>query len=342
MYNETIKYFNKCKFNKIKFNLDFIKVRKHIKEDKDNIRKRNKIPSQVLDYAIKDACAMMKSAITNQKNGNIKNFRLRYIKFNKNIHNLTLTKQCFTDKYFICKSVIKDKIFNKSKFNYKNINSDSKLLYNSKKNEFSLLVPLTKQVNINNKENYISLDAGLRTFLTGISNDEIYEIGTNVNNVLHKYVNKIHKYNNLLKSNECRNPNKVKKLLNSNKLKLKNKINDMHWKSINYLTNGFKNIVIGNWSTKQCVKNGVSKLNNLTKDKLMNLNYYVFLQRLQYKCNSKHNNLIITNEAYTSKCCSNCGTANNIGASKIYKCDSCFLNIDRDVNSCKNILCSVI
>lgn len=342
MYNETIKYFNKCKFDKVHLKTDFKHIRTYIlKAIKDKIREKNNVPSQSLDYAIKDACAMLKSALSNKKAGHIKHFRLRYIKNTKSIHNFTLTKQTFKDNFYICKNVLKEPILNKSNFDYKQINCDSKLIYNKLKDEFILLVPEKQKVKELNNDKFICIDAGLRTFLTSINNNEIIELGTNVNDYLKKDIERIHKYVNLYNSNECKNPIKVKKLINSLRIKLKNRIDDMHWKSINYLTT-HKHIVIGNWSTKQCVNKRKSVLNGLTKDKLMNLNYYTFLQRLQYKCNTKKINLIITNEAYTSKTCSCCGNYKNIGASKTYKCDNCNLEIDRDINSCKNILFSCL
>jgi putative transposase len=342
MYNETIKYFNKCRFEKQDFKTDFKNIRTYIlKAKKEEIMKKNKAPSHSLDYAIKDACAMMKSAISNKQNGHIKHFRLRYIKDTKNVNTFTFEKTCFSDKFYICKKTLKSPILNKSNYDYKKINCDSKLIYNKIKDEFTLLVPEKQKIIENENNKFITIDAGLRTFLTCLNNDTIIELGTNVNEYLENNIERIHKYVNLLNSNKCNKPTKIKKLINSIRLKVKHRIDDVHWKSINYLNN-HKHIVIGNWSTKRCVNKKKSVLNGLTKDKLMYLNYYVFLQRLTYKCNTKKNNLIITNEAYTSKTCSRCGTSQNIGASKIYNCKECNLIIDRDINSCKNILFSCL
>ena len=49
--------------------------------------------------------------------------------------------------------------------------------------------------------------------------------------------------------------------------------------------------------------------------------------------------VIICNEAYTSKTCSNCGFINpELKGDKVYNCKICKLSIDRDINGARNIL----
>jgi putative transposase len=58
-----------------------------------------------------------------------------------------------------------------------------------------------------------------------------------------------------------------------------------------------------------------------------------------YKCNLQRIGYAEIDEAYTSKTCSNCGFMNdNLGASKIFKCNICELKIDRDCNGARNIM----
>lgn len=67
-----------------------------------------------------------------------------------------------------------------------------------------------------------------------------------------------------------------------------------------------------------------------------------FRNRLQYKCKRNVITYKLVDEYYTSKLCSNCGGYNDIGSSKKYKCNCCENNIDRDINSAKNIYMQVL
>ena len=97
-------------------------------------------------------------------------------------------------------------------------------------------------------------------------------------------------------------------------------------------------IIIGNWSTKNCISKKGS-LNKMLKRVCNSLRYFDFLNKLIYKSNYNNISLKIQNESYTSKLCSKCGTINNnLGSKKIFNCNSCNMKYDRDMNACRNIL----
>ncbi len=194
----------------------------------------------------------------------------------------------------------------------------------------------------------------VRTFLTCLTDNSIIEIGTNVNEYLKNNITSIERYEKLLKMKNIPMKTELKnfKVLQTRKYfkqklialreRQKNKIEDMHWKTINYITKNYKNIVIGNWSTKQCISNNTSILRPLQKKELSALRFYQFLQRLEFKSTIRNNNLMKVEEHYTSKLCSNCAFKNDIGGLKIYNCKNCKCQYDRDINSSKNILCKVL
>ena len=68
------------------------------------------------------------------------------------------------------------------------------------------------------------------------------------------------------------------------------------------------------------------------------MKFYLFKQRLLSKAEEKRKKVILVNESYTSKTCSNCGTISNPGKSKIYECKKCKKKVGRDINAAKNIL----
>jgi len=72
---------------------------------------------------------------------------------------------------------------------------------------------------------------------------------------------------------------------------------------------------------------------------MQTLSFYRFDEKLKSLCERRGNNLYIVDESYTFKTCGRCGNLHNsLGGSKIYKCASCSLNIDIDINGARNIL----
>ena len=112
-------------------------------------------------------------------------------------------------------------------------------------------------------------------------------------------------------------------------------ISDMHWKTINYLTNNYKTLLIGNLSTKNIVE---KELSPITK-RLANIyRLYQFKQKLKYKCKYLNISYKEVDEAYTSKSCCKCATINNnLNGNEIFECKKCKLKIDRDINGSINI-----
>ena len=68
------------------------------------------------------------------------------------------------------------------------------------------------------------------------------------------------------------------------------------------------------------------------------MRHYQFRQRLIQKAREAGKVLLVVDEAYTSKTCSQCGHQNNsLGSSKVFRCP-CGSVMDRDANAAKNIL----
>ena len=226
--------------------------------------------------------------------------------------------------------------YNGSEVELCNINSDIKINYNKLTNEYTLLIPIkvSNKTTENKNHNLISLDPGLRTFMTGVSEDGFVKIGDKVN----EYIgNSIYRLNNI-KSNELIK-NKIKKkneiIINR---KISNKIDDLHWKTINYLVQNYTTILLGDMSAKDIVKKNNSVLNNIQKVACLRTRYYEFRMKLEYKCKLNNVNYKLVDESYTSKTCSYCGNIkDNLRDAKIYNCNLCGITIDRDVNGSRNI-----
>jgi len=348
MYNVVIYYFNNLKWKTDNITINFRNVRKiHVSE-----KKKYNAPSHVLDGAIKLACASFKSATTNKDRKHIKSFNLKPIKLTKKSKVIDI-EQCYFQDEYIFKRFLKTKIPNSENYKYSNIKCDSKLHYDVTKDRFTLLIPIKIKIEQVATENQISIDMGERTFITGLTDNKIIEIGTDISKQLEKQLLRIDKYNTIIDNNKnitiksifdrllCKKQTRnqqLKKRIKSIRLKMRNQIKDVQWKIVDYLTKTYKNITIGNWSTKGCIKNGISKIGKLKKRILNSLSVYKFKEKLKYKSEARGINLQFVDEAYTTQMCSYCSTLYpEIGASKTYDCKKCKRQLDRDVNSCRNM-----
>lgn len=317
--------------------LDHKKLKTYfLKDEIHKVSKKFKTPVHTLNYAVQLACASYKSCLTNFKNGNIKKFNIRYIKSTKSSLIMDIEKSVINKKSFIT-SVLGKEIKNTKNLDYI-ANNDCKLHYNKNKNIFTLLIPKEINLEISKKKNeYISIDLGLRTLMNCKTNKEYIEIGNNVQHELKKYLEREDKYK-LIKKIKIKN-----KLLKKLREKIKNKVDDLHWKSIHYLTSNYKNIIIGKWSTKNIISRKDSILHRMNKRIIQSISYYKLIERLKFKSIINNNNLIIKEEWYTSKTCTLCGNIkDDLGANKTYSCVKCNLNTKRDYNGCRNIFLNCI
>lgn len=347
MYNATIYYIKHNGINTLnykKLRTDYLKnIRDTIKNESQiiHVKENTKIKCHILDCAIKLACANYKSAITNYKRGNIRQFRIRYWRCNKDTHILEIEKSFFKNSG-LCTDIFGDIncTYNGTKFDLRHIEDTYKtgctIQYKTKINKYYLLVPdkVEPKYNENIKREGIVLDPGIRKFLTGLSEDEIVKFGEGLSNKIKKYLELIDSIN----SND-KIPLKIKRInINRYNRKISDIVNEMHWKIIKYLTDNYKTILIGDMSVKGITDNNKSVLNKMTKRIGYRLKFYQFRQRLEYKCLLNKINYQVIDEKFTSKMCSHCGNCkDNLGGSEIYNCDNCKNVMDRDVNGCRGI-----
>lgn len=311
-------------------NLELNKLKKDLKPFKDELNKKTQINLHTLDYCINDVITMLKSSISNLKSKNFKKSKLRYIKKTKKSKIFKVENFGSITENSFCTSVFGKHLKSIPSINYKKENS-SLTTIQYKNNKFYMLVK--KKLKIQNhpikKQKLISLDGGHRTFLSGLSNDHLIEIGDKVDKQIKKKLKKMDK----IKARKARH--KRKHLLKHEK-DLSNYINNLHWQTVSYLTTNYNHILLGNYSTKEMVEN--DKTNKMNKRIGSSLKFFQFRTKLKYKCLIRGCKFGLIDEYNTTKACSNCSSLNNIGSSKEYKCKHCNHLYPRDINSSKNIL----
>ena len=262
--NKT-KFFN---FYYLRDKLIDIKNKIILESQLESTNKNTQIHSHTLDETIHQFCSNVKTAKSNLLNGTIKRFRMKFWKLNRpsqTIHieekSISNNRICYTklgDLNLIYNNkkvhlVDKKDEFYDSQINYNlketlklDIRNTIKINYNSILKEYTLIVPneIDKIVFENKKSNILSLDPGLRTFMSGISENGIVNIGEGVNKIISKSIIRLNKIKN--------NKDIPKKIKKKNELlinrKISNKINDMHWKTIRYITRNYETVYLGDMS----------------------------------------------------------------------------------------------
>jgi putative transposase len=190
----------------------------------------------------------------------------------------------------------------------------------------------------------VALDPGVRTFQTFYSPDGVAgKLGDNfVNTHLIKTAKRID-YLDTVKSKTTnkKTHNNIRRRQALLRTKIKNCVNDLHWKTIDFLVKNFQTIILPNFEVKQMTQLTANsrKINSKTVRNMLSLSHYSFKCKMEYKCRSLNRNLLIVNESYTSQTCGKCGNLNKqLGGQKIFNCLNCKVKIDRDLNGARNIM----
>lgn len=345
MYNKTIHFIKSRRFSGDDTILNWKILRTtYLKDARDKIiessglkdNPKTRIKAHILDEAIKTACAKYKTCLTLYKSGYIKHFKINYWKTNR-ISRMIILESSFITKKGLLHNVLGNLkgVRDGREYDLSTIDSTTTLVYNKNDKTYNLYIPVRTVIENYNNRSFISLDPGVRTFLTGVSNDKCIKIGDGLNNKIRGLLDRKDK---TLSNTSV--PSKKKRIIELRiNRKIRNITSELHWKTIDYLTKNFKTIFIGDLSSKNISLNESSSLDCMTKRISYSLGFYKFRTRLEYKAGIRGCRVVLVDECYTSKTCSCCGVLNkSLGGNKIFKCNDCKHIIDRDLNGAINIL----
>jgi putative transposase len=128
---------------------------------------------------------------------------------------------------------------------------------------------------------------------------------------------------------------KVKKKLVKLHCKVKNQRKDFLHKTSRKLVNDYSVICVEKLSVKSMLKDSWRALNK----SILDSGWTTFRNMLNYKAVEAGSLVVEVNPAYTSQICSGCGVKVKKELSdRIHKCETCGLEVGRDLNAAKNIL----
>ena len=180
----------------------------------------------------------------------------------------------------------------------------------------------------------VFIDPGVRTFITGYDSDgRIIEFGVGYEKIL-GLCQRLDRLVSVASKAKHRTRYHLKnRVLPRIRKKIKSIVSDLHWKVAKFLCNNYSDIHLPLFETSRMVKKSpVRRLNSKTARMMCTWSHYKFEQALRYRCRVTGSRLFTANEAYTSRTCCLCGNLNPKYSSKTFRCNSCGLCIDRDIN----------
>ncbi len=330
MYNKTVEYIHLHPEEK----KNMINLRPKIKATLSptllNRIRLSKIPVHTLDNAISDVCKAYKTCFSNLRAKNIRHFKMYKKSIKRLTHSLVIEKQSFSkNKSGFCLRFL-GKVKACEELSKKTVEHDSRLIYDKRTNSFYFMVPYQINPTKTQKKATVSIDPGLRTFASCYCNQSTLDLGIDTRSRLVKEFKKIDKI-----AEQKEKPWYSKKMFKLHG-KIKNLVDDLHWKCANFLTQNASTVVIGKLSKDIVSKDNT--LDKMSKRVYSAVSHFTFRRRLREKCQQRKVRFLEVDESYTTISCGKCGTLNYIGRSKVYECEKCNVILDRDYNGARNIL----
>ena len=308
------------------------------------------VPKTIRMESLRDACKNFSNNVKKVKEKEIKSFDLKFKSRKRDkFASIVINKESVKirgNQIFLFKNSLKEPIGKIGKRSLKKwFNDDQKLLNSWGRNSdvrlvtdsktFWLNFPIKSKQVENHGKGIIALDPGVRSFQVGFSEREIVEFNDRRKCLVFKLRKKLDNLQRLRSKKEI-SMSCFKRHYSRYQKKLENRVNDLHWQSINYLVKNYSGIILPHFESQKMRVNKISKHVNRNLDYLR---HYRFKMRLKEKCIENKVQLYLVDESYTSKTCGNCGwVKNNLYASKIFKCSKCECIFNRDVNGARNIL----
>ncbi|KAK9364828.1 putative transposase DNA-binding domain-containing protein, partial [Lipomyces kononenkoae] len=177
----------------------------------------------------------------------------------------------------------------------------------------------------------MSLDPGVRTFMTGYSPDgEVIELGKADIGHIYRLCHWLDDLQSRWSVQAITHKKRwrMKKAAAIIRRRIRNLVDDLHKRAAKYLCSSYNLVLLPKFESQQ-----------MTARAMMTWSHYRFQRRLLNKAREyPWCHVVLVSEAHTSKTCGQCGRLNNVGGSKFYRCSHCGFQCDRDINGARNIL----
>jgi len=199
-----------------------------------------------------------------------------------------------------------------------------------KQGQFLLIVPAPTETPSTRPTytTYSGVDPGVRTFMTTFGSEGCYEYEET-------RPGQLEDLDRTLATLKSRAKSFRKRAYMKRHQRKEHLVDELHWKTIHALLQRNDVLFYGDIQSHGIVR---GKRQHTLNQQVNNRKYYQFKLRLLFKAGERGKKVFLVKEHYTTQTCSDCGTLNSPGNSKLYHCRQCQTTVGRDVNASKNIL----
>ncbi len=191
----------------------------------------------------------------------------------------------------------------------------------------------------NNNDGIISLDPGVRSFMTGFDGQKFIEIGVQDIGKINRLCSYLDGLMSRISQSYGHQKAKMRKASSRLRNRIRNLVDECHKQIANYLTKNYKVILLPTFETSEMTKKNKRKIRTKTARQMLTWSHYRFKQVLKNKAELSGCYVIDVTEEFTSKTCTKCGHVHQkLGGSKVFKCPECGHSLKRDFNGALGIM----
>ena len=183
----------------------------------------------------------------------------------------------------------------------------------------------------------VALDPGIRTFLTWFSETDAGQIGKHDFGRIQRLCQHLDQLISRTAKTGSRRKRNLRKAANRMRVKITNLIDELHHQTARFLVDSFDLILLPTFETSQMVQRGKRKIRSKSARSMLTFAHYRFQQFLLWKAWEAGKQVLLVNEAFTSKTCSWSGEIipNRGGRRWIQGSDG--VRVERDINGARGI-----
>ena len=183
----------------------------------------------------------------------------------------------------------------------------------------------------------VALDPGLRSFLTWFSETDAGHIGKHDFGRIQRLCHRLDQLISRTAKAGARRRRNLRKATGRMRVRITNLIDELHHQAARFLVDNFDLILLPTFETSQMVQRGKRKIRTKSVRSMLTFAHYRFQKFLLWKAWEEGKQVLLVNEAYTSRTCSwNGDVIPNLGGRRwIQASDG--VRMERDINGARGI-----